>query len=155
MIYIVLDSLPPSSNQAYFNHPAGGRALTKAATAYKKEVTNFIVKHHAHETLQLEKNAALGCYIFYGFPEIFNKGWPKKAKTRYKHVDLENRPKLLLDAIVEATSMDDSQIFFDSKMKYHSEKPQTHVYIWNEEKEQIGSQLLEFFKSFIGRAQSL
>ena len=149
MIYIVLNSLPPSSNQAYFNHPAGGRALTKAATKYKKDVIQHIVKHHATETGQLRKDVTIGCLIAYGFPDLINKGWPKKAKARYKKDDLANRPKLLQDAICEATSMDDSQICFDYKYKFKSEKPETHIYIWNEEDEPLGQRLLGAFHDIV------
>lgn len=152
MICIVLPSLPPSSNQAYFNHPAGGRALTKAATKYKKDVVAHIVKHHATETGQLRKDATIGCLIAYGFPELTNKGWPKKASTRYKKNDLANRPKLLQDAICEATAMDDSQICFDYKYKYQSEKAETRIYIWNEEDEPFGQRLLGAFDEIVRRA---
>jgi Holliday junction resolvase RusA-like endonuclease len=162
MIYIVLDSLPPSSNQAYFNAPSkkgkngamqrGGRVLTTAGKAYKSEVVNHIAKHHGMQTQQLKKDATIGCLIAYGFPDLLSKNWPEKAQWRYRKNDLANRPKLLQDAIVEATSIDDSQICFDYKYKYASEKPQTTIYIWNEDEEPFGQQLLAAFTSIIGRA---
>lgn len=160
MIYIVLKGLPPSSNQAYFNLPSkkgkgkgmerGGRALTAAGKAYKKEVINHIVKHHGMQTQQLKKDAALSCMIAYGFPDMLNSGWPEKAQHKYKKNDLANRPKLLQDAIVEATSIDDSQICFDFKYKYPSEEPQTTIYIWNEDEEPFGKQLIAAFTAIIG-----
>jgi Holliday junction resolvase RusA-like endonuclease len=115
-------------------------------------VVQHIVKHHATETGQLRKDATIGCLIAYGYPDLLTKGWPKKAKARYKKDDLANRPKLLQDAIVEATSMDDSQICFDYKYKYLSDKPQTHIYIWNEEDEPFGQRLLGAFHEIVRSA---
>jgi|SRR5688572_18137476 len=166
MICIVLDSLPPTSNQAYFNMPSkksakgkgmerGGRVLTSAGKAYKKEVINHIVKHHGMQTQQLKKDATISCMIAYGFPDLINKGWPDKAEWRYKRNDLMNRPKLLQDAIVEATSMDDSQICFDFKYKYQSDTPKTTIYIWNEDDEPFGRQLLAAFTAIINVARPL
>ena len=43
------------------------------------------------------------------FETIINKGWPTKAKSRYKKFDVANREKLLLDALSKATAVDDSQ----------------------------------------------
>jgi len=166
MIYIILNSLPPSSNQAYFNLPArkgakgegvirGGRALTKAGSAYKKEVINHIAKNHGMQTQQLKKDAAIGCLIAYGFPDMYSKGWPKNAISKYRKNDLANRPKLLQDAIVEATSIDDSQICFDYKYKYLSAEPQTTIYIWNEDEEPFGQQLIAAFGAIIGSARQV
>lgn len=159
MIYIVLESLPPSSNQAYFNAPSkkgkggamqrGGRVLTAAGKAYKKEVVNHIAKHHGMQTQQLKKDATIGCLIAYGFPDMLSKGWPETAQWRYRKNDLANRPKLLQDAIVEATAIDDSQICFDYKYKYQSEKPQTTIYIWNEDEEPFGRKLLAAFDAIV------
>lgn len=164
MIYIKLDSLPPSANQAYFNLPSrrskkagkgggmvpGGRALTKAGKAYKETVVNHIVKHHGMQTQELKKDACISCFVAYGIPDMYNSGWPDEAKSRYKKIDLANFPKLLQDAICEATSMDDRQICFDYKYKYQSEKPETSIYIWNEDETPIGRQLLGVFASIIG-----
>lgn len=150
MIYIVLDSLPLSSNQAYWNNPAGGRVLTKAGAAYKAEVKNHIIKNHATETGQLKKDCAVGGLVAFGFPNMLTKNWPGKAKNRFQRLDIDNRVKLLQDAIKEATSMDDSQICFDFKYKYHSTSPQTIVYLWNEDAEPIGHKLLNSFASIIG-----
>lgn len=170
MIYIVLNSLPPSSNQAYINLPShkkkgkpggkeeggmsrGGRVLSSAGKAYKKEVINHIVKHHGMQTQQLKKNATIGCLIAYGFPDMYSKGFPENAQWRFRKNDLANRPKLLQDAIVEATAFDDSQICFDYKYKYQSEEPQTTIYIWNEDDEPIGQRLIAAFASIVRGAQ--
>ncbi len=166
MIYIVLESLPPSSNKAYFNLPAkrgpkgkvlarGGRALTDEGKAYKKNVVNHIIKHHGLEIKQLKKDATIGCFIAYGFPEMYTKGWPDDAQNRFRKNDLMNRPKLLQDAICQATSMDDSQICFDYKYKYQSEKEQTTVYIWNEDDEPFGTRLITTFSSLLASARQV
>ncbi len=150
MIYIVLDGLPPSSNQAYVDRPGGGRVLTRAGTKYKKDVIQHIVKNYASQTQELAKDVTIGCLLCFGFPDMLNIHWPKKSKSRYKRQDVENRTKLLVDAIQEATAMDDSQICFFYKYKYQSEKPLTTVYIWNEDKEPIGQRVLASFTEIIG-----
>lgn len=158
MIYIVLNSLPPSSNNAYINLPPapakggkgkrrGGRVLSPEGKSYKKDVINHLIKNHGPELKQLRKDATIGCLVAYGFPEMLTKGWPDKAENRFRKNDLMNRPKLLQDAIVEATSMDDSQICFDYKYKYQSEAAQTTIYIWNEDDEPLGARLLAAFTS--------
>jgi Holliday junction resolvase RusA-like endonuclease len=159
MIVITLEGLPPSSNQAYVNQPSrkgreggmvrGGRMLTQAGKAYKAEVIQHIVKNHAHQTRELRKDATIGCFIAYGFHDLINSGWPKKAAWRYKKSDLTNRAKLLQDAIVEATAMDDSQICFDYQYKYQSEQPMTTVYIWNEDDDPIGQRVLQSFAAIL------
>ena len=155
MIHIVLDGLPPSSNQAYWDNPKGGRVLTKAGQKYKKDVIQHITKYHAHQTRELAKDVTIGCVLYFGFPDLFNKGWPEKAASRYKRQDVENRPKLLIDAIKEATSMDDSQICFHNKFKYQSEKPKTDIYIWDEDKEPIGLELNSAFAEILRRPRPL
>lgn len=156
MIYITLDSLPPSSNQAYFNLPTGGRKLTKAGEAYKLGVVQHIVKHHATETKEIVKDAAIGALVAYGFPDMLNKKWADgKAKSRFKKSDLTNRAKLLHDAIVEATNMDDSQLLFHFEYKYHCLEPKTTIYLWNEDRRPVGQQLLSAFTSILGGGQSL
>lgn len=164
MIYIVMEGLPPSSNQAYFNMPSkktkegmkrGGRVLTRAGEAYKREVVQYIVKNHGHQTRELRKDATIGCFIAYGFPDMMNSGWPKEAQWRYKKNDLANRPKLLQDAICEATAMDDSQICFDYKYKYQSETPLTTIWIWNEDEDNVGQRILEAFGAILRGAPAL
>ncbi len=110
MIVISLPDLPPSSNKAYWDNPNGGRVLTKAGKAYKTGVTQHVIKYHAHQTRELRKDATLSLLVAFGFPTLFNKGWPEKATHRYKKLDLDNRYKLLQDAIMDATAIDDSQI---------------------------------------------
>lgn len=155
MIYIVLPGLPPSSNNAYITLPTGGRTLSSDGKKYKKDVINHLVKHHAPELKQLKKDATIGCLIAYGFNNMYSKGWPKKADNRFRKNDLMNRPKLLQDAICEATSMDDSQICFDYKYKYSTETAQTTIYIWNEDDEHIGQRLLAAFTEIIGSARQM
>lgn len=158
MIYIVMEGLPPSSNQAYVNMPSkktpqgmkrGGRVLSRAGEAYKLQVIQHIIKNHGHQTRELRRDATIGCFIAYGFPDMVNSGWPKEAKWRYKKNDLANRPKLLQDAICEATAMDDSQICFDYKYKYQSEKPLTTIWIWNEDEDNIGQRILDAFAAIL------
>lgn len=150
MIYIQLPNLPPTENNAFFNLPKGGRKLTKAAEKYKADTVAHIVKHHATETGELKKDQAIGCFLCFGLPKFFTAGWPSKAKHRFVRQDVLNLPKLLIDAIVEATSIDDSQLCFANTYKYQSESPETRIYIWNEEGRNVGAQLLGAFAAIIG-----
>jgi Holliday junction resolvase RusA-like endonuclease len=164
MIYVYLEGLPPSANQAYFNLPSkktnkgvqrGGRGLTKAGKAYKQAVVQHIVQHHAMQTGQLKKEASIGMLTAYGFPNMLSKGYPQEAKHRFIKQDLANRPKLLQDAICEATVIDDSQICFDYKYKYQSGIEETRIWIWNEDEEPIGQQLLGAFSTIAGYTRAL
>jgi Holliday junction resolvase RusA-like endonuclease len=152
VIYIYLDSLPPSSNTAYYNNPKAGRVLTKSGKKYKLDVVQHIVKNHAHQTQELEKNSSIGALIAYGFPNLLNKNFPDKSKERFKRVDVNNRSKLLIDAVKEATAIDDSQICYDFEYKYHSEKEETHIWVWNEDKNNVGGQILRAFAQIAGLA---
>lgn len=149
MIYIVMKGVPPSANKAYWDNPKGGRILTTAGKAYKRDTVQYIVKNHANQTRELRKNATISCLIAYGFHNMMNMTWPEKADWRYKRLDLSNRAKLLQDAIVEATAIDDSQICFDFSYKYHAEEDLTTIYIWNEDEEPFGQRLLASFESII------
>lgn len=155
MIYIHLKALPPSANTAYFNHPSGGRALTKAGKKYKSDVTQHIIRHHAAETKELKKNCAIGVLIAYGFSNLFTKSFPEKAKNRFTQQDVSNRAKLLHDAIVDATSIDDSQFCFDFAYKYQAPAPETRIYIWNEDEKNVGARLLSAFAELIGSGRTL
>jgi Holliday junction resolvase RusA-like endonuclease len=150
MIFIELEGLPPTSNHAYIDTPHG-RVLTKAGKKYKADVVAHIVKYHAVQTKELAKEATIGCFVAYGMPNLLTAGWPKKAKHRYTKQDLTNFPKLLQDAIVEASAIDDSQICFDYKYKYQSQKAETKVWIWNEDHEPTGARLVHHFGFLISQ----
>lgn len=101
--------LPPSDNKIYFNLKYGGRALTKDATKFKNLVKVKIAKLSVTDIISFKKNIPYRIKIKV-FTKLYNKGWPEKAKDRFKRVDTLNRTKLLVDAITEAIGIDDKHI---------------------------------------------
>lgn len=137
MISILLTGLPPTSNHAYFNLPKGGRKLTKEGEKYKTETSTFITKNCQPLIRDIKLNHAYG--IVFGVElDILNKTWPETAKTRYKRLDVDNRIKLLQDAVVEALGIDDSQLMSSGIFKRHSaELELTYVVVYDYESEHV------------------
>ena len=159
MISLYLPMLPPSLNKAYENIPrrkvgkkftGGGRRLTDEGKKFKADVAQFVVKYLAAETKQLKPNAAIGLYVAFGFPDMFNRGYPEKTKARYKKLDASNRVKILEDALTECINFDDSQIVFSVITKYPSKEEETRLWIWNEDEEVTGARLSNAFSSLAG-----
>lgn len=113
-LYLFNVAMPMTVNKAYVNIK-GRRALSKEGKIYKNSVTSLVAKELSlcdgvfdslvvpDEPLELE--------IKLFFSHTQNKGWPSKAKSRYKRVDVSNRVKLLEDALFKALGVDDSAIF--------------------------------------------
>jgi Holliday junction resolvase RusA-like endonuclease len=159
MIYFELPFLPPSVNAAYVNIPkrrvgkkmiGGGKRLTEDGKLFKQDVKAIILKTNAANTSQLKDNAALGIYMFFGFPNMLNKGYPDSADTKYKKIDLTNRIKLLEDAIVETIGIDDSQFVYSIGAKYESKEKETKVWLWNEDTEHTAAWLNQYFAQLAG-----
>lgn len=111
MLHLVLP-MPPSDNRIYVNLPRGGRKLSAEAERFKKDVFAIVSDTAlASEHVTLDQDATYMVRLDVFFKAIENKGWPKKAKRRYKKVDLHNRQKLLIDAVTDALGVDDSCIF--------------------------------------------
>ena len=53
---------------------------------------------------------------------ILNKGWPKKAQSRFKKADTTNLDKLVLDALATAIGVDDCAFFSVQLAKCISQK---------------------------------
>lgn len=103
--------MPPSVNSIYFVK-AGRKHLTSKGKAMKVKIKSLTM-HAAlpHVWLGTVKDTALRMKIDLFFDSVQNKGWPKKAKSRYKRIDITNRVKLLEDAVSEALGIDDSLFF--------------------------------------------
>ena len=120
-----IDMLPPTQNHAYANKPlvkvrgkmvGGGRRLTEEGKNFKMEATDSIAKAIASlpdgGKSIVPNKPYLVSFTFVFLPlELFNKGYPKKTKNRYKRVDTLNRGKLLEDALADALGFDDSHNF--------------------------------------------
>jgi len=98
--------IPPSTNHAYTNGAFGRRTLSNKGKAYKKLVTALVTQTVA---LGPAMSKDRGWMIWITITtSILSKGWPKKAKNRYKTLDASNRVKLLEDAIKDGLGLDDS-----------------------------------------------
>ncbi len=100
------DGIPPSTNHAYRNGAFGRRVLSNVGVAYKKQITSAVTQAVA---LGPAMSKDRGWMVWITITtSILSKGWPKKAKNRYKTLDATNRIKLLEDAIKDGLGLDDS-----------------------------------------------
>ena len=110
--------LPPSDNDIYTTiilrkgkKMIPRRQLTTEARAYKTKVKQEVAGLFLTSTVEFQKNVQYTCLIRVFFAKVYNLGWPKKAKTRYKKEDAQDRIKLATDAVSEAIDVDDSHHF--------------------------------------------
>ena len=113
-LHITHVSMPMTVNKAYANIK-GRKVLSKEGKIYKSRVTSTLAKELAlcsgiFDDLIIP-NTPLYMSISLFFSTTENKGWPNKAKSRYKRVDVSNRVKLLEDATFDALGVDDSAVF--------------------------------------------
>lgn len=138
MIYLRLPGIPPSANHAYFNHPRGGRVLSKEGKKYKKETSAFIIRRFFNDLSGIKKNHPYGIMFVFHFPNIENKGFKAgTAQTRYKKFDASNRVKLLEDALVTAIDIDDSNFMFIGAMKKAGNEEETVILLWDMKEETL------------------
>lgn len=138
MIQLELPSLPISVNHAYMHIVAKGRVLrvlTKEGRAYQKETTAYLASHYPAELALFNKATPYLIYVILYVPDIYTKGWPKKAASRYKRLDATNRLKLLEDVLTEVTAVDDSNNLMVAVHKRHGEVPRTVIRAWDLENE--------------------
>lgn len=135
MLHIALNGIPISSNKAYFDRPGGGRVLTAHGKRYKSETTATLVRDYPTDLKFFESNKGYGILIVLFMPTVLNKGWPETAKTRYKKLDASNRVKLLEDALIDATGIDDSQFLLPMIAKLQHPEEATVIRCWDIELE--------------------
>ena len=139
MIYLSVPSIPISVNAAYANQRGGkGRVLTRKGKKYKLETTTYIARTYPTELKFFRPDVPYAMYVHFVFADevtLFNKGYPEKAKTRYKKLDVGNRLKLFEDALADATGCDDSQHWALALSKACGEHDMTHLWVWNMEDE--------------------
>ena len=142
MIKLVIAGIPPSSNNAYFNLPHGGRKLTAAGQKFKNETKTFLARRYVRELSTLKANSPHLVLIRFYFESLTNAtyGKPKGAENRYKKVDASNRVKLLEDVIKDVTDVDNSHtmtlIIEKRVLGYGVTAERTEVFIWNTEQEE-------------------
>jgi Holliday junction resolvase RusA-like endonuclease len=129
--------LPESDNKLYWNNPHGGRSLTKAAKAYKREVRDVVSRLIASTMTRADfvPNVPYTCIlsIYFDATEWKTYGQPRGAKTRYKKCDAGNRQKLVIDAIMSAIGIDDRHIFREVIIKKEDAKDPRIVVVVREQ----------------------
>lgn len=137
--------LPPTSNQIFINKRKGGRILSDKAKKFKTQMITVIQQQKLPDigdiarVLATDPNAMFEVtYVFFFSNEdilnmSFGSGAKKAAATRYKRVDVENRLKLVSDALATATGVDDSLFFWGGHGKCSASLvggvPQIHVFL--------------------------
>lgn len=121
ILHIVYKEIPPTSNKIYFR----GTQLTAKARKYAEDFAKFVAQNHLHEISGMDINATYAVHLRFYFDKLTNDSWnnlsvppSKRAKSRYKRIDLDNRIKLLTDCIRDAIGIDDSQFFAASQEKH-------------------------------------
>lgn len=125
--------IPPTSNKIYFR----GTILTGIAREYAENFAAFAAKNHLHEINQLNPDGIFALHLKFYFETLINESYQnpkvppsKRAKDRYKKIDLTNRIKLLEDCVRDALDIDDSRTFAASQEKHHDPtNPRVHIYI--------------------------
>ena len=119
-LHVVYPELPPTSNKLYDR----GTILTKHAREYAERFAEFM-RNHLHEINEMDPQALYALHLRFFFFELVNRSYnnpdfppSKRAKTRYKKIDLTNRIKLLEDCVRDALAIDDSHTFAASQEKH-------------------------------------
>lgn len=118
-------ALPPSSNKIYFR----GTILRKEARDYAEKFSLYAAQHHLHEISQMNPEGLFALHLRFFFDTLVNETWndmklppSRRAKSRYKRLDLTNRIKLLEDCVRDALDIDDSQTFAATQEKHQDPK---------------------------------
>lgn len=121
LLIMVYPELPPSSNKIYFR----GTMLTQKARQYAEGFAKFAAQNYLAEISQLKPTAIYALHLRFYFESLLNASFnnpkvppSKRAKTRYKKLDLDNRIKLITDCVRDAIGIDDSHVFAASQEKH-------------------------------------
>lgn len=148
--------MPPSANALYQRRRGGGLALSRAAKEFKERVKGIVGDrlsqilrfpvdeeriYTLHIVLYFDKLEYPGWFERWAKDTYFTKGAHKgelkgkagerKAKSRYKVIDYDNRIKFLQDCIVTAIGIpNDAQIFRGTGEKREdADNPRAEVWI--------------------------
>jgi len=150
-------------NQLYSKTRGGGRALTKEAVRFREGVKQVVVDnlHALNISTGLETVYQFELRVY--FDALENPGWfekwetdtyvtrgenkgqlksragERKAKTRYKIIDVDNRVKFLQDCVVKSLGIpDDCQVFRGIQEKYEDpSNPRAEVTVSVVERDQF------------------
>jgi hypothetical protein len=110
--------------------------LTPQGKKYKLETTTFLIRNFPTELKYFNKTSRYTLLIHFQFEDrvtLYNKGYPDKAESPYKKLDVTNRLKLFEDALVEATAIDDAQHWIVTASKEVGLRDYTYLWAWNME----------------------
>ena len=135
--FVSLPLFPPPSNNIYVTGRKGIRFLSKEAKAFKAQVVSYIQANCLAAITQLDRTSLYRVWYSFYFlrDDVFNKtfGSGKKdaAESRYKRVDVENRLKLVADALATAIGIDDSQFWEGGHTKLVSSdnRPRVDIFL--------------------------
>ena len=102
-----LTLLPPSVNNMYIYTARGPRPSSKMKQ-FKAKASMEIAQQLSFDGSPLNGDKPHRLSIYYYLPALFNKGWPTKAKTRFKRRDVSNLVKVLEDVLADCLGIDDS-----------------------------------------------
>lgn len=132
-LHLVFAGLPPTSNHIFVK----GHILTREARDYAEQFSKEMVRYqHLIHQMNESADVVYGVHLRF-YMNLVNESWnnpsvapSKRAKSRYKKIDLDNRVKLITDCVRDAIAVDDSHIFAASQEKHHVlPGPQEHVEI--------------------------
>lgn len=117
-------------NRLYVRRKGGGVALTKEAHRYREHVKKVVMENlHEVSNLPVDLETQYSFHVTVYFKALENAGWwetfsrgekkgQRKAATRYKKIDVDNRVKFIQDCVIKSLGIpDDSQVFEGSQRK--------------------------------------
>lgn len=135
--------MPPSVNKLYRRIRGGQLALTDVAFAYREHIKETVMDSlHELNDFPIDEETVYGLRITMIFKTLQNPGWFKrftrgkrkgerKAKSRYKKVDVDNRIKFLQDCLVKTVGIpDDAQVFVGHQRKIEGDEESAHVILY-------------------------
>jgi hypothetical protein len=132
-LHIIYPEIPPTSNKIYFR----GTILRKEAREYAERFAHFVAVNHLPQIMTMNPDGLFMLSLHFYFDNVLNETWnnpevkpSKRAKTRYKRMDLSNRIKLIEDCVRDAISIDDSQTFEGQQTKnYDPSNPRVEIFV--------------------------
>jgi len=97
-----------SVNRLYITRKQDGRkALSKVGRAFQRTVINALIQEWGL-LLEPDPDKEYRLILHFYFPAVFSKGWPKKAKSRFRKIDQTNFVKFFQDCVATASGVDDA-----------------------------------------------
>jgi Holliday junction resolvase RusA-like endonuclease len=121
VLKLVYRVFPPSSNRIYFR----GTRLTTKARVFAEDFAKFMFQNYGHLINGIDPQQLYAVHLHFYFETVVNESWnnpsvppSKRAKERYKKVDLDNRIKLITDCVRDFIDVDDSHFFAGAHEKH-------------------------------------